>query len=64
MNPRIIVEISGGVCVAVYADQPVSVDVLDHDDIEGLNPDDPNDAEALADHRKLEAEGMKLKAYY
>lgn len=29
--PRVIIEIDGGVCQAVKADRPVSVDVLDHD---------------------------------
>lgn len=29
--PRVIIEINGGVCQAVKADRPVSVDVLDHD---------------------------------
>lgn len=30
-HTRVIIEINGGVCQAVKADRPVSVDVLDHD---------------------------------
>lgn len=60
MKPRIIIEISGGVCVAVYADQPVNVDLLDHDNMQSgeMEPED------LDSHRKLTEETQKLKAYF
>lgn len=60
MTPRIIIEVSGGVVQSVYADRPVSVDVLDHDNAKG---GDMTDAELEA-HEKLEAETQKLKAYF
>lgn len=60
MKPRIIVEISGGVCVAVYADRPVNVDVLDHDNIKSgeMEPED------LSSYLKLTEEIKKLEAYF
>jgi len=60
MTPRIIVEISGGVCVAVYADRPVNVDLLDHDNAKGGGMTD----DELEAHEKLEAETKKLNAYF
>lgn len=59
MKPRIIVEISGGVCVAVYADQPVNVSVLDHDNMKSGDMTD----DEIQRWRNLEAEAADLTAY-
>jgi hypothetical protein len=34
LNPRVIVVVEGGVVSAVFADRPINVDVLDHDNWE------------------------------
>lgn len=39
--PRIVVEISGGVCTAIACDQPARVLLIDHDDIEAAGEDEP-----------------------
>ncbi len=56
-KPRIIVEVSGGVVQAVYADRPINVDVLDWDNVEGGASDDE-----IADANRLEDETQELKA--
>jgi len=59
MKPRIIVEISGGVVNCVYADQPISVEVLDHDNMKGGDMDE----DELRRFQYLETETTQLKDY-
>lgn len=56
MKPRIIIEISGGVCVAVYADQQINYSVLDHDNAEH---GDMNTKEKK-EYKRLKREAWKL----
>lgn len=58
-TPRVIVEISGGVCTAVYADQPITIEVLDYDNIKSGGMDDAEHAASL----ELVADTQKMKAY-
>lgn len=39
--PRVVVEVSGGVCTAIACDQPARVLLIDHDDIEAAGEDEP-----------------------
>lgn len=57
-KPRIIIEVLGGVVQSVYADEPVEVQVLDWDNVQGGASDDE-----IADANKLEDEAQKLNAY-
>lgn len=63
MKPtRIIIEVSGGVVQQVYADQPIDVDVLDHDNQEYLAENGGATA-AQAAHEKLEQEASNMLGY-
>ena len=53
---RVIVEVSGGVVVGTYSnDSEIVVDILDHDNLEDLDPDNPQDAETIKRAEELEA---------
>jgi len=55
--PRVIIEVRGGVVVAVYSSQDIHVAVMDWDDGE-------EDAECLAQCENLQAEAKHLKVAY
>lgn len=48
MTARIVVEVRGGCVVAVHADQPCEVEVLDWDDVNASDDPELDEASALA----------------
>ena len=63
-DPRIVVEVAGGVCQAVYCSQSASVDVLDRDNKEACDPSNPEHANEYNGYVGLESELTKLIPVY